>query len=245
MVGEVEQKIIGCFHNGGGLSYSEYPRFHKLMAEQSGEVFDAALVDVILPMAEGLPDRLRAGVDVADVGCGSGHAINLMAQAFPASRFTGIDFSEEGLAVGAAEARSRGLTNAAFRQADVAGLDTAEAYDVITVFDAIHDQAQPAQVLRNIYRALRPGGVLLMVDIKASSQLEDNIGVPLSTYLYTTSMMHCMTVSLALDGVGLGTVWGRQLATSMLADAGFDSVEVAEIESDVLNNYYIARKGEG
>src|SRR6476469_5078629 len=162
MIGEVEQKIIGCFHNGGGLSYSEYPRFHKLMAEQSGEVFDAALVDVVLPMAEGLPDRLRAGVDVADVGCGSGHAINVMAQAFPASRFTGIDFSEEGLAVGAAEARSRGLANAAFRQADVANLDAAEAYDVMTAFDAIHDQAQPAQVLRNIYRAMRPGGMLLI-----------------------------------------------------------------------------------
>ena len=117
MLGEVEQKIIGCFHNGGGLPYSEYPRFHKLMAEQSGEVFDAALVDVVLPMAEGLPDRLRAGADVADIGCGSGHAINVMAQAFPASRFTGIDFSDEGLAVGAAEARSLGLTNAAFRQA--------------------------------------------------------------------------------------------------------------------------------
>src|SRR6476661_6125073 len=122
LLGEVEQKIIGCFHKGGGLPYSDYPRFHKLMAEESGEVFDAALVDVILPLVDGLPDRLRAGVDVADIGCGSGHAINVMAQAFPASRFKGIDFSEEGLAVGAAEARSRGLANAAFRQADVAGL---------------------------------------------------------------------------------------------------------------------------
>jgi hypothetical protein len=96
LLAEVEQKVIGCFHSGGGSSYSEYPRFHTLMAEQSGEVFEAALVDVTLAMAEGLPDRLRAGAEVADIGCGSGHAINLMAQAFPASRFTGIDFSEEG-----------------------------------------------------------------------------------------------------------------------------------------------------
>ena len=242
MLGEVEQKIIGCFHTGGGLSYSEYPRFHTLMAEQSGEVFDAALVDVILPMADGLVHSLKAGADVADIGCGSGHAINVMAQAFPAARFTGIDFSEEGLAAGAAEARSLGLTNATFLQADVANLDLAEAYDVITVFDAIHDQAQPAQVLDNIYRALRTGGVLLMVDVKASSQLEDNIGVPLRAYMYTVSTMHCMSVSLGLDGVGLGTVWGRQLATSMLADAGFPDVSVSEIESDPLNNYYIARK---
>ena len=242
MLGEVEQRVIDCFRGGGGLSYSEYPRFHKVMAEQSGEVFDAALVDAILPMAEGLPDRLRAGVDVADIGCGSGHAVNVMAAAFPASRFTGIDFSEEGIAAAAGEARARGLSNATFLQADVANLDAVETYDVITVFDAIHDQAQPAEVLDNIYRALRPGGVLLMVDIKASSQLEDNVGVPLRAYMYTVSTMHCMSVSLGLDGVGLGTCWGHQLATSMLSDAGFRDIAVNEIESDPVNFYYVARK---
>jgi 2-polyprenyl-3-methyl-5-hydroxy-6-metoxy-1,4-benzoquinol methylase len=242
LLGEVEQKIIGCFRSGGGLSYSEYPRFHTLMAEESGEVFDAALVDVILPMAEGLPELLRNGAEVADIGCGSGHAINVMAQAFPASRFTGIDFSDEGLAAGRGEAARLGLTNASFEARDVAQLDAHESYDVITVFDAIHDQAQPAAVLENIHRALRPGGYLLMVDIKASSRLEDNVAVPLATYLYTVSTMHCMSVSLGLDGAGLGTCWGQQLATSMLADAGFADVTVREIESDPINNYYIARK---
>ncbi|MGV0785988.1 class I SAM-dependent methyltransferase [Mycolicibacterium sp. XJ2] len=242
LLAEVEQKIIGCFRSGGGLSYSEYPRFHNVMAEQSGEVFDAALVDVILPMADGLPQRLREGVDVADIGCGSGHAINVMAQAFPASRFTGIDFSDEGLGVGRAEAARLGLANATFVAADVAALDMPESYDAITVFDAIHDQAAPAAVLANIHRALRPGGYLLMVDVKASSRLEDNVGVPLSTYLYTVSTMHCMTVSLGLDGAGLGTCWGHQLAASMLADAGFSDVQVREIETDPINNYYIARK---
>jgi SAM-dependent methyltransferase len=242
LLGEVEQKIIGCFRNGGGLPYSDYPRFHALMAETSGEVFDAALIDVILPLVEGLPERLRAGADVADFGCGSGHAINVMAQAFPASRFTGIDVSDEGLAAGIAEAARLGLTNAGFERHDLADMDVTEAYGVITTFDAIHDQAQPTQVLANIHRALRPGGVFLMVDVKASSQLEDNIGVPLATYLYTVSTMHCMSVSLAFDGAGLGTAWGRQLATSMLADAGFRDVRVEEVESDIINNYYIARK---
>jgi SAM-dependent methyltransferase len=242
LLGEVEQKVIGCFRTGGGLLYSEYPRFHTLMAEESGEVFDAALIDVILPMAGGLPDRLQAGVDVADFGCGSGHAINVMAQAYPASRFTGIDFSEEGLAAGRAESERLGLTNATFQQGDVAQLNVSDAYDVVTAFDAIHDQAHPAQVLQNIYGALRPGGVFLMVDIKASSRLEDNVGVPFAPYLYTVSTMHCMSVSLGLDGDGLGTVWGRQLATSMLTDAGFGDVQVREIESDPINYYYVARK---
>jgi SAM-dependent methyltransferase len=242
LFGEIEQKVIGCFHNGGGLPYTEYPRFHKLMAEESGEVFDAALIDSILPMADGLPERLRAGADVADIGCGSGHAINLMARVFPASRFTGFDFSAEGIAVGRTEAENLGLTNATFVEQDVAQLEVTDAYDVITAFDTIHDQAQPARVLHNIYRALRPGGVCLVVDIKASSRLEDNVGVPFAPFLYTISTMHCMSVSLALDGAGLGTVWGRQLATSMLADAGFGEVQVREIESDPLNYYYIGRK---
>jgi 2-polyprenyl-3-methyl-5-hydroxy-6-metoxy-1,4-benzoquinol methylase len=242
LLAEVEQKIIGCFRAGGGLPYSEFPRFHALMAEQSGVVYDTALVDVVLPLADGLVERLRSGAEVADFGCGSGHAINVMAQAFPASRFTGIDFSEQAIATGIGEAAERGLTNATFESHNLADLDKADAYDVITVFDAIHDQAQPARVLENIYRALRPGGVLLMADIKASSRLEENVGVPMSTYLYTTSLMHCMTVSLALDGAGLGTAWGTQLAVSMLGDAGFGDVRVAEIESDPINNYYIARK---
>lgn len=239
---EVEQRIIGCFREGGGLHYGEFPRFHTLMAEQSGVVYDTALVDAVLPLVDGLVERLRAGADVADVGCGSGHAINVMAQAFPASRFTGIDFSAEAIAAGAREAAALGLTNATFESHNLAQLDKSAAYDVITAFDAIHDQAHPARVLENIHRALRPGGIFLMADIKASSRLEENIGAPMSTYLYTTSLMHCMTVSLAADGAGLGAAWGTQLAVAMLADAGFGDVRVAEIDSDPLNNYYIAGK---
>ena len=245
LLAEVEQKIIGCFRDGGGLHYSEFPRFHALMAEQSGVVYDHALIDTVLPLVDGLVERLRSGADVADFGCGSGHAVNVMARAFPASRFTGIDFSDEAIAAGAREAADLGLTNATFESHNLAQLDKSDAYDVITVFDAIHDQAHPDRVLENIHRALRPGGVLLMADIKASSRLEDNVGIPMSTYLYTTSLMHCMTVSLALDGAGLGTAWGTQLATAMLADAGFSDVRVAEIESDPINNYYIAFKGPG
>ena len=243
LLAEVEQKVIGCFRTGGGLSYSEYPRFHTLMAEQSGEVFDAALIDVILPMADGLPERLSAGAEVADFGCGSGHAINVMAQALSGQPIHRHRLLRRGPGRRCRRRpRDSGLTNASFIARDVARFDVIDAYDVITAFDAIHDQAQPARVLENIYRALRPGGVFLMVDIKASSKLEDNVGVPFAPYLYTVSTMHCMSVSLGLDGDGLGTVWGRQLATSMLADAGFGDVQVREIESDPINYYYVARK---
>ena len=205
-------------------------------------MFDAALIDTILPMVNGLPETLVAGIEVADFGCGSGHAVNVMAKAFPESRFVGVDFSQEGVAAGVDEARRLGLAHATFEAADVVDYGVAESFDFITSFDSIHDQAHPGQVLQNIHRVLRPGGVYLMVDIKASSRLEDNIGAPFAPYLYTASTMHCMSVSLSLDGDGLGTCWGRELATSMLGDAGFGDVQVCEIESDPINYYYIARK---
>ena len=128
-----------------------------------------------------------------------------------------------------------------FEVRDVAALDETAAFDLITAFDAIHDQAKPAVVLAGIASALRPDGVFLMVDIRASSNVEDNVDHPLGTFLYTASTMHCMTVSLALDGDGLGTVWGEQMATEMLTTAGFESVEIAHIEADITNSYYIAR----
>ncbi len=81
-----------------------------------------------------------------------------------------------------------------------------------------------------------------MVDIEASSRLEDNVGVPMSTYRYAVSLMHCMSVSLGLGGAGLGTMWGRHLAISLLGDAGFADVQVAETEADPNNYYYVARK---
>ena len=242
LLARVEESVIDAFHDGGGVPYSEYERFHGVMAENSGVVFDASLIDTIVPLVPGLPARLDVGIDVADFGCGRGHAINLMAAAYPASRFTGYDFSKQAIAAARAEAAEMGLANARFEVRDVATLDDAEAFDLVTAFDAIHDQARPADVMERIHRALRPGGTFLMVDISASSMLEENVDDPMGTFIYTTSLMHCMTVSLALDGAGLGTAWGRQLAVGMLDDAGFGAIEVHEVETDPLNLYYVAAR---
>jgi len=242
LLATVESPLVECFRNGGGVPYSAYHEFHRLMAEDSAAVHDAALLDDIIPLVPGLDDRLRAGIDVADIGCGSGHAINLLAQAYPASRFVGYDFSEEAIAAGRREAVALGLANATFEVRDVTDLGEVDAFNLVTAFDAIHDQAHPAPVLDGIARALRPGGTFLMVDIRASSNVEDNLEHQLGTFLYTVSTMHCMTVSLALDGDGLGTMWGEQLASRMLRAAGFAEVTVVNIDSDILNSYYVATK---
>jgi ubiquinone/menaquinone biosynthesis C-methylase UbiE len=165
-----------------------------------------------------------------------------MAQAFPRSHFAGYDFSQEGIAAARVEVSRLGLTNARFEVRDVSRLDAPDHFDFITAFDAIHDQARPAEVLKAIAKALRPGGVFLMLDIRASSLLEENMEHPLAPFLYTISCNHCMTVSLAGDGAGLGTMWGEQVACQMLRDAGFTQLEVKHIEADIMNSYYIASK---
>lgn len=253
LLGDVEQKVIECFRKGGGVPYSAFPRFQQLQAEDTARVFDARLIDQIVPLVDGLGDRLRAGIDVLDVGCGQGHAINLMARTFPNSRFTGYDISKEGIETAREEAKQMGLTNVKFEVRDVASINEHEKYDLITAFDVIHDQAQPAKVLNEIYHALSNkqeeeggetrAGIFLMQDMAASSKLEGNIENPLGPTLYSISTMHCMTVSLACNGEGLGTVWGRQKAEEMLKEAGFsEKIEVREVPGDIFNYYYIVHK---
>lgn len=115
-------------------------------------------------------------------------------------------------------------------------------YDLICTFDAIHDQAQPDRVLANIYCALKPDGLSLMQDIRASSDVGNNLNHPLGPFLYAISCNHCMAVSLAAGGMGLGTMWGEELALEMLQTAGFTQVHVHQLEHDVQNNYYVVHK---
>jgi SAM-dependent methyltransferase len=242
MLAEVEADVVESFRRGGGVPYERYPRFQALMAESSGLRFDHLLLQKVVPLT-GLSEALSAGIDVLDIGCGQGHAVNLLARAFPRSRFTGYDFSEAGVAAAMSEAEALGLDNARFAARDVAALGESARYDLVTAFDVIHDQARPADVLREVARALRPEGTFLMVDVRASSDLAGNVGHPLGPFLYGMSTMHCMTVSLALGGAGLGTAWGEQKALAMLGEAGFAPVDVHRLgPDDPLNNYYLARK---
>jgi SAM-dependent methyltransferase len=243
LMGNVEDGIVEAFRKGGGVPYSGFPKFQQLMAQESAAIFDAALIDVTLPLA-GMSDGLEKGIDVADIGCGQGHAINLMAKAYPNSRFTGFDFSEEGVAAGRAEAKSLGLSNASFEQKDVTNLGHAGGFDLVTAFDAIHDQAQPRKVLKGIYDALKPGGVFLMADIAGDSTHAGNMEHPLAPLMYGISTFHCMTVSLALDGEGLGTMWGQQKALELLTEAGFkaSAIEIKSVEGDIMNAYYVCKK---
>jgi len=244
MCGLVEEKVIRCFEHGGGVHYANYPEFQRLQAEESAALFESHLVNAILPLAPSMPDRLAAGIDVCDIGCGQGRAVHVMASAYPSSRFTGMDFADEAVAVARLDASGLELTNAEFSRTDICEQDALEpsTYDLITAFDTIHDLAAPRQALANIAQALRRGGVFVMMDYTASSRLEDNIGHPIGSVLYGISVFHCMTVSLAQQGEGLGTVWGEQRARMFLAEAGFQRVEVKQIPADPMHTFFIATR---
>jgi SAM-dependent methyltransferase len=238
----VEDEVLACFERGGGVPYASYERFHQVMAEDSDQTTVAALADAIVPLVPGLREQLERGIDVLDVGCGSGGVIHELARLFPRSRFTGYELAAGAVAEARATAADLRLENTRFEVRDVADLDVGAAYDLVTAFDAIHDQARPEAVLRVIAGALRPDGVFLMQEIRGSSRIEEDASLPLAPFLYTVSCLHCMTVSLAAGGAGLGAMWGLENATRMLDGAGFAKVEVRTLPHDLLNQYYVARR---
>lgn len=241
VVGTVEDEIVDRFRDGGGLCYHHFHRFHDVMAEASEQSIVIPFVDHVLPMADGLRQRLESGIDVVDIGCGAGRALMMLAERFPNSRFLGIDLCADAFASAQDTARSRSLLNLEFRQQDLASAPSIGQFDLALAFDAIHDQKGPQEVLGLVRRSLRPDGILLMVEFGASSRLENNLSHPIAPFLYMMSTMHCTPVSLGQGGQGLGTMWGTELATEMLGLAGFADVQVHRLPHDAFNAYFVAR----
>lgn len=241
VVGAVEDDVVARFKDGGGLCYHHFHRFHDVMAEASHQSVVVPFVEQVLPIAEGLRDRLERGIDVVDIGCGGGRALLMLAERFPNSRFVGIDLCAEAFAAAADSAQAKGLGNLVFRAQDLAGTESLGTFDLALAFDAVHDQKSPQSVLRRIHRSLRPDGLLLMVEFGGSSRLENNLTHPIGPFLYMMSTMHCTPVSLGQGGEGLGTMWGVELATHMLEQAGFGDVRVSRLPHDAFNAYFVAR----
>lgn len=246
LLSQVEDDIVECFRHGGGVPYGRFHRFHDVMAEDSGQTVLAALFDHILPLAPDLPARLESGMRVLDAGCGRGKALMALAERYPRSDFTGYDLSEEAIEWARARARERGLDNLRFEVRDLSDFEeTAHpgAFELVTTFDAIHDQARPMSLLRGIRRSLTDDGIYLAQDIRARSHHHENVDHPLGPFLYALSVMHCMTVSLAQGGEGLGTMWGREKALEYMKAAGFDDIQVHELDHDPQNDYFVCRPG--
>jgi len=207
ILSKVEPGVVDSFRHGGGVFYDQFQDFMALWAGVNEQTFERTLVTKVMPLMPEVTTALQAGIAALDIGCGEGHSTNLLAQAFPHSRFIGYDLREGALEEARAKAASLGLRNVRFVRQDLGTLEEREVYGLVTAFDVIHDQAQP-----------------------------------MGPFLYTVSTMHCMTVSLARNGEGLGAMWGEQKALELLAEAGFTDVTVKQVEGDPFNNFYIAKK---
>lgn len=242
LLGEVQERLLALFRQGGGTTYADYPCFHQIMAEDSGQSVTAPLFEHVLPLAQGLAGRLEAGIDVLDAGCGRGAALIAMAARYPASRFLGYDIGADAIDFAIRVVREMGLANIRFEQRDLTGFADQACFDFITSFDAVHDQKDPAAFIKSLHDALKPGGIYLMQDIGGSAWLENNLDFPMASLLYAMSCAHCTPISLGQGGAGLGTMWGWETAETMLKDAGFTGVTKHRLAHDPMNVWFVSEK---
>lgn len=233
-----------CFECGIGHDYDSHGPEGAEGIERSFEPWNRAnLLRKVLPAMDGTVERMRAGARVADVGCGAGGAVLLMAEAFPASSFVGYDISQHALDRANARLAESGLANARFADPRDEPLPDDGSVDVVTTFDCIHDMAHPRQVIGAIRRALADDGHWLLIDIRAAETLAGNIEAnPMASLLYGVSVLSCMSSALSEPGgEGLGTLGLPASKAEQLArEAGFTRFATLPVEHP-LNAFYEIR----
>ena len=240
----VAERLPEAFRSGVGLPYDAFgPEGARGIERGIAPWFRALLVPFVLPRLPGMVERLRAGIEVADVGCGAGVALLEMAKAFPRSRFHGYDISKHALSRAAANLGEAGVTNASFHDAAADPLPENGGFALVTCFDCLHDMAHPAGVARRIRRALAEDGLWFVADIKAHPTYAENVARnPMAAMMYGTSVLACMSSALSEPGgLGLGTLGlhpGR--LEEMANEAGFTRFETIDLGHPV-NAFYLLR----
>jgi 2-polyprenyl-3-methyl-5-hydroxy-6-metoxy-1,4-benzoquinol methylase len=203
------ERMPECFRTGVGYDYDAQGPEAAIGIERGFEPWsNANLLRKVLPAMDGVVERLRDGIEVADVGCGAGSAVLLLAEAFPASTFVGYDISAHALARANEKLAASGLRNARFVDPRAEPLPDDGRLGLVTTFDCLHDMAHPEEVIAAIRSALDEDGRWLLVDIQARDSIAENIAEnPMAAMLYGISVLSCMSSSLSEPGgAGLGTL---------------------------------------
>jgi len=237
--------LVNSFHTGLGFSYDDHGPGCASGIERMSRYFNEnTLVPKVLPLLDGMLEKLDRGALVADVGCGGGVATLAMAASFPNSQFIGYDISEHALTRAREKLNTLDLRNIRFVNPLNELMPAEPTFDLITTFDVIHDAAHPQTLLNVIYKALKDDGTFLCEDIRSFPSFQKNLQEhPLAGLLYGFSIMVCMSSSMsAPDGAGLGTLgFNEEVAAEMTAAAGFTKFAKLDFDNP-MNNYYEVRK---
>ena len=237
-------KLSEAFRTGLGMTYDDHGAECACGIERlSAYTQKRQLVPELLPLMDDVVDKLRAGAQVADVGCGGAQSTIAMARAFPSSSFTAFDISQHALDRASANLSEAGVDNVRLVDPREAPMPSEPTYDLVTTFDVVHDTPYPAQLIADIRASLKPDGSWLCEDIKSFPTFEQNLNEhPLAGMLYGFSVLVCMSSGLSTpDGAGLGTLgFNEEVAREMTSEAGFTRFRTLEFENP-FNNYYEVR----
>ncbi|MBY2923883.1 class I SAM-dependent methyltransferase [Rhizobium leguminosarum] len=217
-----EAKVADAFRTGKGLGWHE----HSTCLFRGTERFfrpgyNSHLVNEWIPALGGVEEKLKAGASVADVGCGHGASTILMAQAYPASRFTGFDYHGPSIERANAAAKEAGVSDRVTFEQGSAAEFPGRGYDVVAMFDCLHDMGDPVGAGRHVKDTLGPNGTWLIVEPFAHDHLKDNLN-PVGRVYYGASTMICTPASLSQEvGLGLGAQAGEMKLRKVALDAGF------------------------
>jgi SAM-dependent methyltransferase len=219
--GRAVERLKQAFKSGEGIGWHEHDHgvFHGC-ARFFRPGYIAHLVQDWIPSVDGVEARLKAGIRVADVGCGYGYSTILMAQAFPKSKFVGFDYHRESIDAARLRAREAGVADRC--SFEVGGAkDFDGTFDFVTVFDALHDMGDPAGASRHILSKLAPGGTWMIVEPYAGDRVEENLN-PIGRAYYAGSTLMCTPCSLSQEvGLALGAQAGEARVRSVVMGAGF------------------------
>jgi 2-polyprenyl-3-methyl-5-hydroxy-6-metoxy-1,4-benzoquinol methylase len=215
-------QIVDRARSGDGLGWHEHVHdVHEGCERFFRPGYNAHLVGEWLPALDGVVDKLERGALVADVGCGHGASTILMARAFPNSRFVGSDYHEESIEVARARAREAGLDDRVRFETEAAASYGGDGYDLVTMFDCLHDLGDPVGAARRVRATLNANGTWMIVEPNAGDRIEDNLN-PVGRAYYGFSTLLCTPASLSQEvGLALGAQAGEARIRDVVTAAGF------------------------